>query len=138
MFYQKCRTKLLAMIYLRAKFVNSRRLSIVEPCIVKHQTDIINILPWVGVLASLQLPSNSWQVYWVFHDIKIVLCKHKIEAKWQCIMTYIESKPLHLTFNTSRTYIQNTIQRMFLAAFFIPSSTAMEIITENAQLHIHL
>ena len=46
-------TALTSVTNLWAVFVNFRRLAVVEPGIVKHEPDVVNVLPWIGVLARV-------------------------------------------------------------------------------------
>ena len=58
---------------LRAVLVDARRLAVVEPGVVEHQPDILDVLPRLLVLSRVQLPLDGRQVHGVLHDVKVVL-----------------------------------------------------------------
>lgn len=58
---------------LGAVLVDAGRLAVVQPGIVEHQPDILNILPRLLVLSCVQLPLDGRQVHGVLHDVKVVL-----------------------------------------------------------------
>lgn len=58
---------------LGAVLVDAGCLAVVQPGIVKHQPDILDILPRLLVLSCVQLPLDGRQVHGVLHDVKVVL-----------------------------------------------------------------
>lgn len=58
---------------LGAVLVDSWRLAIVQPGVVKHEPDVIHVLPRLLVLARVELPFYSRQVHRILHNVKIVL-----------------------------------------------------------------
>lgn len=59
-----------------AKLVDPRSLAIVEPGIVKHQPNIVHILPGFLVLPSIQFTFNGWKIHRILHNVKVVLQTH--------------------------------------------------------------
>jgi len=53
--------------------VDFRRLAVVEPGVVKHEPDVINVLPWVSVLASVELTFDQRQIHRLLYYLKVVL-----------------------------------------------------------------
>lgn len=60
---------------LRAVLVHSRCFAVVEPGVVEHQPDVVNILPGFLVLPGVQLPLDGGKVNWVLYNVKVVLKK---------------------------------------------------------------
>lgn len=58
---------------LGAVLVHTGRLAVVQPGIVEHQPDVLNILPRLLVLSRVQLPLDGRQIHGVLHDVKVVL-----------------------------------------------------------------
>lgn len=81
--------------YLRefsAKLIDPGSLAIVKPGIVKHQPNIIHILPWFLVLPSIQFTLNGWKIHRILHNVKVILQTHR--------KTFIfKMSTVHNTFN---------------------------------------
>lgn len=58
---------------LGAVFVDAGGLAVVQPGVVEHQPDILDVLPGLLVLPRVQLPLDGRQVHGVLHDVKVVL-----------------------------------------------------------------
>lgn len=59
-----------------AKLIDPGSLAIVKPGVVKHQPDIIHILPGFLVLPSIQFTFNGWKIHRILHNVKVVLQTH--------------------------------------------------------------
>ena len=59
--------------YIGTIFIDSGGLSVVDPGVVKHEPDIINILPGVCVLSCVQLALDCRQIHRLLHDVIIIL-----------------------------------------------------------------
>ncbi len=62
---------------LRAELVHSRCFAVVEPGVVEHLPDVVNILPRLLVLPGVQLPLDGGKVNWVLYNVKVVLGEKK-------------------------------------------------------------
>lgn len=62
----------LLVSYLSSNLVNTGRLLVVKPGIVKHQTHVITVLPRIGVLALLKFGANGRKIHWVLDDVEVV------------------------------------------------------------------
>lgn len=58
---------------LGAVLVDSGGLAVVQPGVVEHEPDVLDVLPRLFVLTRVQLPLDGGQVHGVLHNVKVVL-----------------------------------------------------------------
>lgn len=59
-----------------AKLIDPGSLAIVKPGIVKHQPNIVHILPGFLVLPSIQFTLNGWKIHRILHNVEVILQTH--------------------------------------------------------------
>ena len=66
-----------------APFVDSRGFSVVNPCVLKHEPNVVYKLPGVGVLALVQLPLDAAHVHGLLDDLEVIRDLEGLRIHWQ-------------------------------------------------------
>ena len=55
--------------YFVAKFIDLRGLPIVQPGVVEHESDVVDVLPWIRILSVFEFSSDRRQIYRILDDV---------------------------------------------------------------------
>ena len=114
--------------------VDLRRLLVVEPRVVKHQPDVVDVLPRMLVLARVELTLDGRQVHRRLHDVVVVLRRQQQQrpvsdnTARQQLQSYTPPATTLSSVNIQRPVSVNTARQL---QSYTPPTTTLS--SENVQ-----